>query len=214
MFHFKSMPSSSLIFSKAILYSKKSTHGGLEEKLGKVVSVTFLEITMAEHFPTCSRRRNSYPCSFHLSLLVKLNIHHDPRLNPSHIPLAIQLVILMISRINIGHTWIILSHGHAQSTNFGDSWEKFHHWAWLVFFQRSHASRSPLESPKFVMLGTTCSYWEETTHHSLFANFMRMVVDVFVYHNRIPYLHCGTILAAYLTMLYTWWWNWKLHHHW
>lgn len=120
-----STPSLSLILPKATpSYIKKKLKklpmGALRRSWEKTASVnSFKKITMEEHLPTCSRRRDSYSCSFHLSLLVKLNIHNDPRLNSSRVPLAIQLLILIISRINVGPTQKILCLGHAQSTNFG-----------------------------------------------------------------------------------------------
>ena len=72
------------------LFQKNLPMGALTKNLGKLL-LPLTQITQwRSNIPkmTRSRRRNSYPCLFHLSFLVKRNIHSHPRPNSSHVPLA------------------------------------------------------------------------------------------------------------------------------
>ena len=66
-------------------FQEKRTHGSLNKE---TAFASCLESPMeATSLPiTHSRRRSSYPHSFHLSFLVKWNVHHQTHSNLRHVP--------------------------------------------------------------------------------------------------------------------------------
>ena len=72
------------------LFQEKYPHRSLSEKFGKIVSATHLEIRMAEHLPNHDPFEEVKFISPFVSprLSSKTNIHHQPRSNQNHVPLA------------------------------------------------------------------------------------------------------------------------------
>jgi hypothetical protein len=86
------------------LFQVKPSNGSLDKKLGITASATqslVPKVPWRSIFPTMtgSRRQSSFPRSFHLGFLVKLNICRQPRSNPSHVPLAFQALFSMVIEI-------------------------------------------------------------------------------------------------------------------